>query len=142
MAINEESLNHSIPKAKMDETSPLLSTPGLATQPDTNAAQLRRRRVYVVAFILVTCINLSGIVFEPAQARIFESAFCRAWYQEHDPALVGPGGVAEAHCKIPQVQRNVASLSGMPLGAVILVGSILITDPSGWKQTLDAMPGT
>jgi hypothetical protein len=113
MAIDEESLNHSISKVKMDETSPLLSTPGLATRPVANAAQLHRRRVYVVAFFLLTCINLSAIVFEPAQARIFESAFCRAWYQEHNPALIGPGGVEEAQCKIPQVQRDVASLTGI-----------------------------
>jgi hypothetical protein len=113
MAIDEENLYSSNPEIKMDEISPLLSTPASAIPPDTHADHLHRRRAYVVAFFLLVCINLSAIIFEPAQARIFESAFCRAWYQEHNPAMIGPGGVAEVHCKIPQVQKDVASLTGM-----------------------------
>jgi hypothetical protein len=96
----------------MDEYSPLLSTPVSITPPKTDHAQQSRRRTYIVAFTLLICLNLSVIIFEPALARIFESVYCRAWYQEHDPALIGPGGVEEAHCKIPQVQRDVASLTG------------------------------
>ena len=113
MAVDEENLHSSVSKTEMDEYSPLLSTPASITPPETDHAQQRRRRTYIVAFTLLTCINSSAIIFEPALARICESAYCRAWYQEHDRALIGPGGVEEAHCKIPQVQRDVASLAGI-----------------------------
>jgi hypothetical protein len=113
MAFDEENLHSSVSKTEMDEYSPLLSTPPSITPPKTDHAQQRRRRTYIVAFTLLTCVNLSVTIFEPALARIFESAYCRAWYREHDPALIGPGGVEEAHCKIPQVQRDVASLAGI-----------------------------
>lgn len=117
MAADEESWDNSSSKIRMDEISPLLSAPASPSSaapppPNTDAGQRRRWRVYVVAFILVVCVNLSLVVFEPAQARLFESALCRAWYQEHNPAMIGPGGVDEMHCKIPHVQQDVASLSG------------------------------
>jgi hypothetical protein len=113
MVADEENLHSPASKTEMDEHSPLLSTPVLTTPPKTDHAQQHRKRTYIVAFTLLTCISLSVTIFEPALARIFESAYCRAWYQEHNPALIGPGGVEEAHCKIPQVQRDVASLTGM-----------------------------
>jgi hypothetical protein len=112
MAVDEENLHSSVSKTGMDEYSPLLSTPVSITLPKTDHAQQRRRRTYIVAFTLLICINSSVIILESALARIFESAYCRAWYQEHDPAMIGPGGVEEAHCKIPQVQKDVASLTG------------------------------
>lgn len=114
MAVDEENWYSVTSKVMTDDTSPLLSTPwsASATPRNTNDTQLHRRRTYTVALILLICVNLGVIIFEPAQARIFESAFCRAWYQEHDPALIGPGGVEEMHCKIPQVQKDVASLTG------------------------------
>ena len=113
MVADEENLHGPASKTGMDEHSPLLSTPVLTTPPKSDRAQQHRKRTYIVAFTLLTCISLSVIIFEPALARIFESAYCRAWYQEHNPALIGPGGVEEVHCKIPQVQRDVASLTGM-----------------------------
>jgi hypothetical protein len=113
MAADEENVHSSVSKTEMEEYSPLLSTPVSITLPKTDHAQQHRRRTYIVAFTLLICVNLSVIIFEPALARIFESAYCRAWYQKHDPALIGPGGVEEAHCKIPQVQRDVASLTGI-----------------------------
>jgi hypothetical protein len=113
MAVNEENLHSSVSKTGMDEYSPLLSAPVSITPPKTDHAQQRRRRMYIVVFTLLICVTASVIIFEPALARIFESAYCRAWYQEHDPASIGPGGVEEAHCKIPQVQRDVASLTGI-----------------------------
>ena len=115
MAIDQETLCSSASKIEMDETSRLLSPPPSTAPQQTNEAQLHRRRAYVVIFLLLACFSLSVIIFEPAQARLFESAYCQAWYQDHEPALVGPGGVEEAYCKIPQVQRDVASLSGMRL---------------------------
>lgn len=142
MAIDEENENSPSPRIKMDETSPLLFTPASTNTPDPNAVQSLRRRAYVAAYALLTCLSLSVVLFEPAQARIFESAFCRAWYQEHNPVLIGPGGVEEVHCKIPQVQRDVASLTGMQFCTMSSVGYVLIAVSSGWKQTLDAMPGT
>lgn len=132
MAIDEENWDSPTSKIMTDDTSPLLSTPlsASATPHNTNATQLHRRRTYIVAFVLVTCITLSVIIFEPAQARIFESAICRAWYRKHNPALIGPGGVEEVHCKIPQVQKDVASLTGKQLGAgsymdLVLMSSII-----------------
>jgi hypothetical protein len=112
MAVDEENLDSSVSKTGMDEYSPLLSTPVSITPPKADHAQQRRRRAYIVVFALLICVTSGVIIFEPALARIFESAYCRAWYQEHDPALIGPGGVEEVHCKIPQVQENVASLTG------------------------------
>jgi len=123
MSIDEESMFKPVAEGRMEETSPLLSTSPLTTPPTWKGDRHQyHRRAYVVIFFLLTAVNLGVAVFEPAQARLFESVYCRAWYQEHDPALVTPGGVvAEVHCKIPPVQRDVASLTG-------------------WKQTLDVMP--
>jgi hypothetical protein len=113
MVVDEESLHGSASKTEMDEYSPLLSTPVSTASSKPDQAQQHRRRTYIVAFTLLICVSLSIIIFDPALARIFESAYCRAWYREHDPALIGPGGVEEAHCKIPPVQRDVASLTGI-----------------------------
>jgi hypothetical protein len=113
MVADEENLHNPASKTEMDESSPLLSTPVSTTSPKPDQAQQHRRRTYIIAFTLLICLSLGVVIFEPALARLFESAYCRTWYQEHDPALIGPGGVEEAHCKIPQVQRDVASLTGI-----------------------------
>ena len=112
MAIDEENLYGVGSEVNMEECSPLLSVSAPIDPPERTDGQLHLRRAYFVVLFLVTCLNLSVFIFEPAQARILESGYCRIWYREHNPALVGPGGVAEVHCKIPLVQRQVASLTG------------------------------
>lgn len=115
MATDEENARSSTSKVEMEETSPLLFTAGPSAPLETKDTQLRCSRACIITFLVVTCINLSAVIFEPAQARIFESAYCLAWYEDHDPALISPGGVPEVYCKIPRVQRDVASLIGTRL---------------------------
>ena len=122
MAVDEETLRTAKPEVEMSETSPLLSTPSTRPSPKADHAEQHRTRTYVVALVLLNAINLGDLVLGPATARIYESVYCRNWYREHDPSLVGPGGVEEMYCKIPNVQRDVSSLVG-------------------FRELFDAMPG-
>lgn len=59
----------------------------------------------------------------PALTRVFESIYCRQYYETHDPSKIGGdgrGGVEEGLCKNSTVQGQVAMLKG-------------------WQRTLDAV---
>jgi hypothetical protein len=67
--------------------------------------------------MLLYIITLTGgdELIQPAQTRVFESIYCRAYYAEHDPSLIGTDGgdgVAEKYCKGAVVQGEVAMLKG------------------------------
>ncbi len=122
MAVDEETLGNSPTKIEMDETVPLLSTATSPASTKPGQTQQHRTRTYLVTLSLLVALNLGDVVLGPATARIYESVYCHEWYRNHDPSLIGPGGVEESNCKIPNVQRDVSSLVG-------------------FKELFDAMPG-
>jgi MFS family permease len=68
--------------------------------------------------ILVLIILTAGTgdeLIQPAQTRVFESIYCRSYYAQHDPSLIGSDGgdgVAEKYCKNHVIQGEVAMLRG------------------------------
>lgn len=130
MVVDEESMGTAKSKNTMGETSPLLATPDLPSPTESDRAVQHRTRVYIVAVILLNCINLGDIVFSPATARIFESVYCRIFYQEHDSIPPRPGGIDEMYCKVSAVQTDVSSLLGtllFPLRMPVLFARFELT---------------
>ena len=123
MAFDEEELHDGVPNAGMDETSPLLSTTAAPSTPQiATTSPINRRRAYVIVFVLLNTVNIADLLMQLAQVRIYEAVYCQKWYLQHDPSIIGPNGVAEAACKLPKIQSQVATLAG-------------------WKETFDALPG-
>jgi len=90
-----------------------------------------------VALFLALWVMSSGIgdaLIMPALTRVMESIYCRDHYRIHKPSLIGSDGsdgVKEVHCKIAEIQGNVAMLKGWQI-ALESVGSLLLAIPFGW----------
>jgi hypothetical protein len=81
-----------------------------------------RARVSVCAMLAMALDGLGVAMTKASQTFLIEQALCRAFYNAHDPNLVGPDGdVPEAMCKAEPLQSQVAFLSAL------LDFSILIT---------------
>ncbi|GME49366.1 Major facilitator superfamily domain general substrate transporter [Neofusicoccum parvum] len=99
--------------AGSDERSPLLP----ATAPSPSLEQHRRKWSPAAISYLFLLVIIAGVTADnvslPAFTRIYESIYCRQYYAEHDPSLIGRDGgdgVPEEFCKISQVQGEVAML--------------------------------
>ncbi|KAF2434683.1 MFS general substrate transporter [Tothia fuscella] len=111
------------------ETTPLLSpssdeTPVSTTRhPRNEAAEAtpgKSSHILVLTLLLlyVIFLDLGYELIVPAQTRIFESIYCKEYYQKHDPSLIGSDGndgVDEKWCKVSAVQGDVAMLKGWQL---------------------------
>ena len=54
---------------------------------------------------------------------LFEQSLCVSYYATHDPSIIGhSGSVPEALCKLPEIQRDLATVRG-------------------WKSLFDTIPG-
>ncbi len=100
----------SFPEPRLDDI--LKEPPNSPARVGTNALQLR-----TITLIAICAISLgfADELIGPAQTRVLESIFCRSYYREHDPSMIGSDGgdgVAEHLCKIEEVQSNLAMLTG------------------------------
>ncbi|KAL1647328.1 hypothetical protein SLS58_002656 [Diplodia intermedia] len=103
------------PTAEDNEQSPLL--PQHPAPSASKAAQGRSKwspAAISYLFLLVIIAGVAGdAVSTPALTRIYESIYCRQYFAEHDPSLIGRDGgdnVPEKLCKIAEVQGQVAML--------------------------------
>ncbi|KAG8420890.1 hypothetical protein J3458_002810 [Metarhizium acridum] len=102
------------------ETSPLLS-PVKSHQGESTRIERKKASPAVIVLLLLLYtifLDLSFFLMEPAQTRILERIYCREYYQEHDPSLIGSDGrdgVDEEWCKVSWVQGEVAMLKGWQL---------------------------
>ncbi|KAI0878294.1 major facilitator superfamily domain-containing protein [Hypoxylon argillaceum] len=132
------------------QTSPLLALRGSPEHPTSRRIETPRHehsRSLVIALILlyIGFLDLPYELITPAQTRVFEQIYCKLYYREHDPSLIGSDGrdgVLEKWCKVDWVQAEVAVVKGLQftfdsLGMLLL--SILwshVADSFGRKPVL------
>lgn len=72
------------------------------------------RMIRIQVYLAVLVANLAFIILGPAQTKIFEQVICLRWYGEHQPDQVPESRLMpEAQCKLPPIQRELASLRGI-----------------------------
>ena len=108
---DEERFNHS------DERTPLLNNNNVELSEGDGAKTVQakdiRWKVFVLVLGLFVTVNVSMTLQEPPRTRLFESIYCRDFYQSNDPGRIGDGGfIDEQDCKIDAVQSQVALLKG------------------------------
>ncbi|MCJ1309861.1 hypothetical protein MMC25_003522 [Agyrium rufum] len=101
------------------ERSPLLSFPNPATVNDAASTPKRptasslHNRVVIILVLLVIAIDLPAYFQSVPRVRLLEGIYCKNYYLEHDPSVIGPGGmVPEAYCKLNSIQKELALLRG------------------------------
>jgi hypothetical protein len=105
MAADPESSSESLPL--LPPTSPSTPQP-LKSKPSPT---------FIITLVVLVIIALESgdELIGPAQTRVFESIYCRRYYEAHDPSLIGSDGgdgVAERFCKNSIIQGEVAMLKG------------------------------
>ncbi|OJD35970.1 mfs transporter [Diplodia corticola] len=115
----------------LDEQSPLLPR---HPAPSTPKAKWSPAAISYL-FLLVIVVGVAAdAVSTPALTRIYESIYCRRYFAEHDPSLIGRDGrdsVPEELCKVPKVQGEVAMLKAWQT-FFDAVGGISFAIPWGW----------
>lgn len=112
------------------ETSPLLSPSAAPVHSETQSSQFTpkkpsRARIIILLLLYLVFLDLGYELIVPAQTRVFEQVYCRLYYEEHDPSLIGSDGkdgVDEKWCKVDVVQGEVAMLKAWQI-ALDSVGS-------------------
>jgi hypothetical protein len=97
------------------ENTPLIR-PSTSTSP-SSSSESKASPTFIITLIIFIIITLGcgDELIGPAQTRVYESIYCRRYYEIHDPSFIGSDGgdgVAEKFCKIPIVQGEVAMLKG------------------------------
>ncbi|KAF2839659.1 major facilitator superfamily MFS-1, partial [Patellaria atrata CBS 101060] len=86
----------------------------------------------ILLMVIVVTVVAGGQLVDPAMTRVFESIYCKQYYEKHDPSKIGRNGqVSEEYCKISKVQGNVALLQGWQL-TFDSIGSLIFSIPWGW----------
>ncbi|EKG21779.1 Major facilitator superfamily domain general substrate transporter [Macrophomina phaseolina MS6] len=122
-----------------DELSPLLPQPSISTSPVRAEVGRARRRwspaaISYLFLILIVAGNTADGISSPALTRIYESIYCRQYYEQHDQSMIGRDGgddVPEELCKIRKVQGEVAMLKAWQT-FFEAIGSILLAIPWGY----------
>ncbi|TKA57570.1 hypothetical protein B0A49_10577 [Cryomyces minteri] len=141
-----------IANSDQDERSPLLRSPppSIDEIADTNATaktesteqQWRYQTVVLLMILTVLILGCGDEMIQSPQTRIFESIFCRQYYDSHssfpsastDRGPVerdGQGWPLERFCKIEPVQSDVAMLKGWQT-FLECIPSVLLAVPFGW----------
>jgi hypothetical protein len=71
------------------------------------------RGIRLTLLAMATLDTLALQILVPAEIRIFESIYCKQWYQDNASTLVGPlsgGLIDEQLCKKPPIQKEVSTL--------------------------------
>ena len=100
-------------KESTDERRPLLDrTASTCSSPSESTPSIHRKVILLMCLIIVT-LNVAAYLQSIPRVRLYEIVYCRQYYQEVNPGLIGPGGVVdEKLCKINAVQNQVALLIG------------------------------
>ncbi|KAF2846114.1 MFS transporter-like protein [Plenodomus tracheiphilus IPT5] len=110
------------------EGDPLLSPVGSATDfdqlPPIVEGKKKKPWIYFVLLIvaLIAIIDVGAFLADPPRTRVFEANICLAYYEEHDPTVIGgDGSIPEKLCKVDKIQQRLAMIFG-------------------WQDTFDAIP--
>jgi len=72
---------------------------------------------------LLSIISLAIRLLNLPLNRVIELRYCKEYYQQHDPSVIGPdGSVPEKLCKINEVQKKLAWLEGVIQTSMIVCG--------------------
>lgn len=97
--------------------------------------QRRNRRGLWTLLLLLALMTLGTRLFSLPLNRVVEMRYCRAYCEEHDPALLPPAGsgaeIPEELCKVKEVQQRLAWLQGVVETLVIGI-DLAVTMPLGW----------
>jgi MFS family permease len=112
-----------------DETAPLLpdgSTHRNATEFNDNSSTATARTYFKttagIIMLLIAIVPATSAMM-PSLQRLIELTTCRAYYLKHDPSMVASNGwVEEKYCKIDEVQKQFAYITG-------------------WSSLFEAIPG-
>lgn len=99
------------------EHSPLLP-PSSSSPPSTQKIKASKTLIITVLIFILFSIEFGDEIIQPALLRVFESIYCRQYYEVHDPSKIGSdgrGGVKEEYCKNSVIQGQVAMLKGWQL---------------------------
>lgn len=134
-------LQHAQDNQTLDSAPPPTPHPS-ATQRKASSLRLN---VTIIILLLILTTNFPYHLQVLPRFRIWEIIYCRKYYQEHDPSLIGPGGVVEErYCKIENVQSQIALLkgwfeffSGLP-GLFLAIPYGMLADRYGRKGIITA----
>jgi len=77
----------------------------------------------LLLFLLLGIINLAIRLLNLPLNRIIEWRYCKEFYQQHDPSVIGPdGSIPEELCKINEVQKKLAWLQGVIETSITICG--------------------
>lgn len=72
-----------------------------------------RWKICRICACLIFVFHIASFMRAAPKVRLFELGLCREYFQVHDPAIIRPdGSVAEADCKIVEIQRGLAFFKG------------------------------
>jgi hypothetical protein len=102
----------------MTDNNPPPSDP----QQNKHSRTSSRYGVFVI-FLLLSIINLAIRLLNLPLNRVIELRYCKEYYQQHDPSVIGPdGSILEELCKINEVQKKLAWLGGVIETSIIVCG--------------------
>jgi MFS family permease len=120
------------------EQTPLLrpSSPHEPIEEPSKSRPGRRSERFIVSVLIlaVLTVGTGDELIQPALTRVFESIYCRSYYAQHDPSLIGSDGgdgVAEEFCKNHVIQGEVAMLRGWLITIEAFV-MLLVSVPWGY----------
>ncbi|KAF2175188.1 major facilitator superfamily transporter [Zopfia rhizophila CBS 207.26] len=110
----------------MTDTNPPPSDPQHNKQPRVSS-----RCGVLLIFLLLSIISLAMRLLNLPLNRVIELRYCKEYYQQHEPSVVGPdGNVPEELCKIDGVQKKLAWLEGV-IETSLVVCDLVVTIPFG-----------
>lgn len=77
---------------------------------------------------VVACQSMAVRIMDLPLNKVIESRYCWDHYSKHNPTVIQPdGNIAEQHCKIDEVQRQLAWLQGTISTLHVLCGKRSVT---------------
>lgn len=112
----------SSPNTTTEETTSLLSSSSHVddeTEPN-QVPQKGPSQTLIIALLqlYLVFLDLGYELIVPAQTRVFETIYCKQYYEKHNTSLIGSDGadgVDEKWCKVSAVQGKVSMLKGWQL---------------------------
>jgi hypothetical protein len=88
-------------------------------------SHLRRYATVYLCGLFILVVDVPGYMAEVNRVRMYELAVCRDWYSHANKTVIDPNGnIPEELCKIPAVQSELATFSGLQMMLDELVGML------------------
>ncbi len=99
---------------------------GRSEQQSNVPSGFRRGGLWVLLLYLST-INLAYRLLNLPLNRVIELRYCKDYYLEHDPTVIGPDGmIPEGLCKVNSIQEKLAWLQGVIEMLIVICGAVFI----------------